>query len=78
VNDVRDAIPSAPVDEREALRQSIEEDKAELLDAVDELKAAVQHQFRLRERIAEHPLPWLAGGLFFGLWLSTRFRPTST
>jgi len=62
------------LDEREALRQSIEEDKAELLDAVDELKAAVTHQFQLRERIAEHPVPWLVGGFLLGLWLSSRGR----
>lgn len=60
--------------EREALRQSIEEDKAELLDAVGELKAAVQSQFQLRERIAEHPIPWLVGGFLVGVWLSGRGR----
>ena len=68
-------VSSPPeLDEREALRQAIEEDKAELLDAVDELKAAVQHQFQLRERIAEHPVPWLVGGFLLGLWLSRRGR----
>ncbi len=61
-----------PVDQRDALRQSIEDDKAELLDAVDELKTAVQQQFQLRDRIAEHPGPWLVGGALFGLWLGTR------
>jgi hypothetical protein len=60
------------VDQREVLRQSIEEDKAELLDAVGELKTAVQHQFQLRERIGEHPLPWLLGGLLLGVWFGTR------
>ena len=47
-----DLTPSAELDEREALRISIEEDKAELLDAVVELKEAVQSRFQLRERIA--------------------------
>ena len=60
--------------EREALRQSIEADKAELLDAVDELKAAVTREFQLRESIAEHPVPWLVGGFLIGLWLSSRGR----
>ncbi|HEY2387064.1 MAG TPA: hypothetical protein VGK30_08895 [Candidatus Binatia bacterium] len=60
------------VDQREALRQSIEDDKAELLDAVDELKTAVQHQFQLRERIGENPFPWLLGGVLLGLWFGTR------
>ena len=67
-----EVTPADDVDEREVLRQAIEEDKAELLDAVDELKAAVSNQFQLRERIAEHPVPWLVGGFLLGLWLSTR------
>ncbi len=69
-----DTTPSPELDEREALRISIEEDKADLLDAVVELKAAVQSQFQLRELIAEHPIPWLVGGLVLGLWLSSRGR----
>ncbi len=69
-----DLAPIPELDEREALRISIEEDKAELLDAVVELKAAVQSQFQLRERIAEHPVPWLVGGFLLGLWLSSRGR----
>jgi transcriptional regulator of NAD metabolism len=67
-----DATPEPVLDEREALVQSIEQDKAELLDAVDELKTAVQQQFQLREQIAEHPIPWLLGGLVVGLWLGSR------
>lgn len=69
-----DVASSPELDEREALRLSIEEDKAELLDAVDELKAAVQSQFQLRERIVQHPMPWLIGGFCLGLWLSSRGR----
>ena len=64
--------PAEEVDERAVLRQAIEEDKAELLDAVGELKAAVTNQFQLRASIAEHPVPWLVGGLLLGLWLSSR------
>ncbi len=71
VHDVESATGSE-LDEREALRLSIEEDKAELLDAVDELKAAVQSHFQLRERIVEHPIPWLVGGFLLGLWLGSR------
>lgn len=67
-----EVTPDADVDEREVLLQAIEEDKAELLDAVDELKAAVSNQFQLREQIAEHPVPWLVGGFLLGLWLSRR------
>lgn len=69
-----DLVAPDALDEREVLRQSIEEDKAELLDAVGELKAAVQSQFQLRDRIAEHPVPWLVGGFLVGLWLSSRGR----
>jgi hypothetical protein len=73
VNNV-DLTPTPALDEREALRQAIEDDKAELLDAVDELKAAVTQRFQLRERIAERPVPWLVGGFLLGLWLSSRGR----
>jgi len=69
VNDAQES--PVELDKREVLRQSIELDKAELLDAVDELKTAVQSQFDLRERIGEHPVPWLVGGFLFGLWLSS-------
>jgi hypothetical protein len=69
-----DATLTNELDEREALRQSIEENKAELVDAVDELKAAVTSQFQLRSRIAEHPIPWMVGGFLVGLWLSSRRR----
>jgi len=69
-----DLTPGEDLDEREALRLSIEEDKAELLDAVVELKEVVQSQFQLRERIAENPVPWLVGGFLLGLWLASRGR----
>ena len=69
-----DAIPTSELDEREALRESIEDNEAELLDAVVELKAAVTRQIQLRERIAQHPIPWMAGGFLVGLWLSSRRR----
>ena len=64
--------PEAAVDERELLRQSIERDEAELRDAVDELKAAVQSELSLRSHIVSHPLPWLVGGFAVGLWLGRR------
>ena len=71
--DLEDTAPPV-LDEREALVQSIEEDKAELLDAVGELQTVVKHQFELREWIADNPLPWLLGSLVLGLWLGTRER----
>jgi hypothetical protein len=66
-----DVLPTGELDEREALRESIEENEAELLDAVVELKAAVTRQFQLREHIAQDPIPWMAGGFLVGLWLSS-------
>ncbi len=65
-------VPEAMDDERELLRQSIERDEAELRDAVDELKAAVQSEFSLRSQISTHPLPWLVGGFMLGVWLGRR------
>jgi hypothetical protein len=65
-------IISPPMDEREVLRQSIESDKAELLDAVGDLKTAVQHQVSVTEWIANRPFAWLAGAFLVGVWLSHR------
>ena len=62
----------APEDARELLRQSIENDKAELRDAVDDLKAAVKTRLTLRDNIAENPAMWLFGAFVVGVWLSRR------
>ena len=79
MNDVQIGVDEAPLgqeegalDEKEALRQSIERNEAELRDAVDELTAAVKSEVTLGGRITEHPLPWLAGGLVVGLLLAWR------
>lgn len=69
-----DAILTSELDEREVLRESIEDDEAEFLDAVVALKGAVTRQFQLGERIGQHPIPWMAGGFLMGLWLSGRRR----
>jgi hypothetical protein len=61
-----------PEDAREVLRQSIENDKAELRDAVDDLKAAVKTRLTLRDNIAESPAMWLLGAFAVGVWLSRR------
>ena len=62
----------AAVDQREVLRQSIERDEAQLREAVDELKAAVQTELSLRSHIMTHPIPWIVGGFALGLWLGRR------
>jgi hypothetical protein len=59
-----------PENAREMLRQSIEQDKAELRDAVDDLKAAVKTRLTLRDNIAENPAMWLLGAFAVGVWLS--------
>jgi len=64
--------PEAVVDERAVLRQSIERDEAELRDAVEDLKVAVQSEFSLRHQISDHPVPWLVGGFLLGAWLGRR------
>jgi hypothetical protein len=66
-------VNGAEIDEREeVLRQSIEHNEAELRDAVDEMTTAVKSELTLRGLIAEHPVPWLLGGIVLGLWLSRR------
>ncbi len=64
--------PEAAVDEREVLRHAIERDEAELREAVEELKVAVQSEFSLRSQISSHPVPWLVGGFVLGAWLGRR------
>jgi len=66
-------VNGAEIGEREeVLRQSIEHNEAELRDAVDEMTTAVQSEMTLRGHIAEHPVPWLFGGIALGLWLGRR------
>lgn len=63
---------SPPMDEREVLRQAIESDKAELMDAVDDLKTAVHERVAVLEWIGNRPFPWLAGAFLVGLWMSRK------
>ena len=65
-------VPETGADEREVLRHAIERDEAELRDAVEELKVAVQSEFSLRNQISNHPVPWLIGGFALGAWLGRR------
>jgi hypothetical protein len=55
---------------KEALLESVERSEEELRQAVDELTMVAHHRLDLRERIAENPWPWLAGGFVVGLWLA--------
>jgi hypothetical protein len=60
------------VDEKEALRQSIEHHEAELREAVEELTTVVKNDITLGAYIVERPWTWLFGGFAFGLLLSWR------
>jgi hypothetical protein len=60
------------LDEREALRQSIERSEADLREAVEDLTTAVKNEVTLGSHIAEHPVAWLAGGFVVGLLVAWR------
>ena len=72
VREVNGTESPAEIDEKQALRQSIGRNEAELREAVEELTAAVKSEVTLGGQIAEHPAPWLLGGLVVGLLLSWR------
>lgn len=78
MNDVEaEVLPSDPViepplDEKEALRQSIERTEAELRDAVGELTAVVKNEVSLGSQITASPTVWLAGGFAVGVLLAVR------
>ena len=68
-----EATETEPVlDEKEALRLSIERNEAELRDAVEELTTAVKNEVTLGSHINQHPWAWLAGGFVAGLFLARR------
>jgi hypothetical protein len=55
---------------KELLLESVERSQEELRHAVDELTTVAHRRLDLRERIAEHPWPWLLGAFAVGLWLA--------
>ena len=58
--------------QRQMLQQTIKCDQEELREAVQELAETARVRLRFAERIKESPLPWLVGGLLFGLWLGSQ------
>jgi hypothetical protein len=60
------------MDTRQELLAAAAIHEQELERALVDLKQAVKRPFRLGDRIAQHPLPWLFGSLLIGLWLGTR------
>ena len=55
--------------EREVLRQSLEQHKQELRLAVVDLGVAARSWTDPAESIRQHPVPWLVGAFLVGLWL---------
>ena len=62
----------AAPEEREVIRQSLEERQREFREAFQELKQAAKSAADPRDPIREHPVRWLAIGALAGLWLVSR------
>ena len=60
------------IDEKEALRLSIERNEAELREAVEELTTVVKNDITLGAYIVERPWTWLAGGFAVGMLVGLR------
>ncbi|MGE0710463.1 MAG: hypothetical protein AB7N76_09895 [Planctomycetota bacterium] len=57
---------------RRALERAIEDDRAALALALDEVRVAVRRQWSLGPRLAEGPLPWVVGAFALGFWAGWR------
>jgi ElaB/YqjD/DUF883 family membrane-anchored ribosome-binding protein len=62
----------AAAEEREVLRQSLEERQREFREAFHELTKVARSYADPRDPIREHPFRWLALGVAAGLWLGWR------
>ena len=62
----------AEPEDRELLRQTLDEHRREFRMAVEELKGAARSLADPRDPIRDRPLLWLVGGLFGGFWLGWR------
>jgi hypothetical protein len=56
---------------RELLQDTVERDEQEFLAAVRDLKEAVRRPFRLSDRFARNPLPWLVGAMLLGFYAAS-------
>jgi hypothetical protein len=56
-------------EQREAVRQSLEQHKQDLRLAVQDLRIAARSWSDPSESIRLHPAAWLAGAFVLGLWL---------
>jgi len=62
----------AVTEDRQVLRQSLEEHKSELREAGKELRLAASAYADVRDPIRERPFRWLAVGVAVGLFLGWR------
>jgi ElaB/YqjD/DUF883 family membrane-anchored ribosome-binding protein len=62
----------APTEEREVIRQSLEEHQREFREAFEELKTVARSYADLRDPIRERPARWIAIAVVAGLWLGWR------
>ena len=62
----------AASEEREVIRQSLEEHQRELREAFEELKLAARSFADVRDPIRERPLRWMGIAAAVGLWLGWR------
>ncbi len=62
----------AATEEREVIRQSLEEHQREFREAFQELKLAARSAADPRDPIREHPVRWLVVGALVGVWLGSR------
>ena len=58
-------------EDREALRQSLEQHKHELRLAVQDLTVAARSWSDPSQSVRLHPVAWLAGAFAVGLWLGS-------
>jgi hypothetical protein len=60
--------------QRELVLERVEQDEQLLHEALDELKVAVNRPFRIVERFAQNPAPWILVGMLIGFWLGGNQR----
>lgn len=59
-------------EQRDHLRQSIEQDEEKMRVAMHELAGAARFKLDLGERIKQSPLTWVIGACLVGAWLGSR------
>jgi len=62
--------------QRSDLLRAIQNDRAKLTHAVDNLREVVQGRARLGQRMTQQPYRWLGAGIIFGLLLGLHKEKT--